>query len=187
MAYFSFDNVAIDDDIVHLFASYQEMRLFCKFLALQHFTFLRPIFQLIDWSLSWSAFHFTGYSGTSNTFKADAFFSFKLKLWADELSVLSVLQIRHPDFYPVTDLCSHCLLHCETLSHLWLCSPCNMPASWSHQDVFDELISKFITLLAHKLACITKNSSLLILLPCCLASLPCLDIPPLLRTHMMFF
>lgn len=48
VATFTFSGYTVDDDIIRLFNTYIDINTFCEFLALQHFTFLRPIFQFIN-------------------------------------------------------------------------------------------------------------------------------------------
>lgn len=168
--------VPIDDDIIRLFKKWDTITAFCSSISLNRLNFLVPILQYFDWPLSWHALRFDEYNQSLHTFKSDHFHSFREKLWADELPVLAVLQIRNPTIYHTSWNCPHCLLYKETLSHLWTCSPIHDASAWSHLDALRDILDKSL-LLARKISRLTKDTVSVYNILLALNSLPCLTFP----------
>ncbi|GBB85718.1 hypothetical protein RclHR1_01220014 [Rhizophagus clarus] len=99
---------------------------------------------VIDWELTWFTLLFSPvYDASFNAQHACRHYSFKFKLFLDDLPLLEKLKITCPDLYIDFLTCRSCRDHKEDLMHLILCS--------KHRDAMHQILQSYQNYLFSKL------------------------------------
>ncbi|PKY52548.1 hypothetical protein RhiirA4_470236 [Rhizophagus irregularis] len=107
---------------------------FFSLFGLSRFSALQTSYHSIDWSLTFDTFTHSLYPRLLVS-KASTFLQFRLKLWFDELPIMSRLQQRFLGLYADDSLCPNCGTFMETLEHLFICSPNSLDADVSNPEL----------------------------------------------------
>ncbi|GBB96241.1 hypothetical protein RclHR1_27090002 [Rhizophagus clarus] len=122
-----YDNVVCESNPRRLFKLYFQASLLKDLLSLKRFQFVYCLFDMddyvIDWELTWFTLNFSpAHDASFQASHAARHYTFKFKLFLDDLPLLEKLKITRSDQYIDLLTCRSCRDRMEDLMHLILCS-----------------------------------------------------------------
>ncbi|GBB96529.1 hypothetical protein RclHR1_27770001 [Rhizophagus clarus] len=122
-----YDDVICESNLRRLFKTYFQAAYMNDLLSLKRFQFTFCLVDrddyVIDWDLTWFTLNYSPVHDASfQAHHASRHYTFKFKLFLDDLPLLERLKITHPDLYIDLLTCRSCCDRKEDLMHLILCS-----------------------------------------------------------------
>ncbi|GES83790.1 ribonuclease H-like domain-containing protein [Rhizophagus clarus] len=127
----TYDDVVCESNPRRFLKLYYQATFMKDLLSLKRFQFTFYLCNrndyVIDWKLTWFTLNFSPVHDASfQAHHASRHFTFKFKLFLDELPLLKRLKITRPDLYIDLLTCHSCCDRKEDLMHLILCSKCRL-------------------------------------------------------------
>ncbi|GES94364.1 hypothetical protein GLOIN_2v1783661 [Rhizophagus clarus] len=98
---------------------------------------------IVDWDLTWFTLNYSpSHDASFPAHHASRHYTFKFKLFLDDLPLLEKLKITRPDLYIDLLTCRSCCIRKEDLMHLILCSKRRTPMHQIFQSYQNHLFSK---------------------------------------------
>ncbi|GBB91144.1 hypothetical protein RclHR1_01830003 [Rhizophagus clarus] len=122
-----YDNVVCESNPRQLFKLHFQATFLKDLLSLKRFQFVHCLYNtddyIVDWELTWFALNFfPTHDASFQTSHAAQHYTFKFKLFLDDLPLLEKLKITCSDLYIDILTCRSCCDRMEDLMHLILCS-----------------------------------------------------------------
>ncbi|GBB99316.1 hypothetical protein RclHR1_34870001, partial [Rhizophagus clarus] len=122
-----YDNVVCESNPRRLFKLHFQATFLKDLLSLKRFQFVCCLYNkddyVIDWELTWFTLNFSpAHDASFQASHAARHYTFKFKLFLDDLPLLEKLKITRSDLYINLLTCRSCRDHMEDLMHLILCS-----------------------------------------------------------------
>ncbi|GBB92581.1 hypothetical protein RclHR1_20250009 [Rhizophagus clarus] len=122
-----YDDIICESNPRRLFKVYYQATYMRYLLSLRRFQFTFCLTDqddyLVDWNLTWFTLNFLpSYNASFQAHHASRHYTFKFKLFLDDLPLLEKLKITRPDLYIDLLTCRSCCNCKEDLMHLILCS-----------------------------------------------------------------
>ncbi|GBB95601.1 hypothetical protein RclHR1_25730001, partial [Rhizophagus clarus] len=122
-----YDNIVCESNPRRLFKLYFQATFLKDLLSLKRFQFVYCLYNkddyIVDWELTWFALKFSpAHNASFQASHAARHYTFKFKLFLDDLPLLEKLKITRPDLYIDLLTCHSCRDRKEDLMHLILCS-----------------------------------------------------------------
>ncbi|GBB85357.1 hypothetical protein RclHR1_11900007 [Rhizophagus clarus] len=122
-----YDNIVCESNPRRLFRFHFQATLLKDLLSLKRFQFVYCLHDkndyVVDWDLTWFTLNLSpAYNASFQASHAARHYTFKFKLFLNDLPLLEKLKITRPDLYIDLLTCRSCRDHKEDLMHLILCS-----------------------------------------------------------------
>ncbi|GBB95606.1 hypothetical protein RclHR1_25740001, partial [Rhizophagus clarus] len=122
-----YDDIVCESNSRRLFKAYYQSTFMRDLLSLNRFRFTFCLTDrddyIVDWDLTWFTLNFSpSHDASFQAQHVSRHFTFKFKLFLDDLPLLEKLKITRPDLYIDLLTCRSCCLRKEDLMHLILCS-----------------------------------------------------------------
>ncbi|GBB92968.1 hypothetical protein RclHR1_20930001 [Rhizophagus clarus] len=122
-----YDNVVCESNPRRLFKLHFQATFLKDLLSLKRFQFVYCLYNrddyVVDWNLTWFTLNFSpAHDASFQASHAARHYTFKFKLFLDDLPFLEKLKITHSDLYIDLLTCRSCHDHMKDLMHLILCS-----------------------------------------------------------------
>ncbi|GBB97183.1 hypothetical protein RclHR1_29310001 [Rhizophagus clarus] len=122
-----YDDIVCESNPRRLLKLYYQATFMKDLLSLKRFQFTFCLYNrddyVIDWELTWFTLNFSlVYDASFRAHHTSRHYTFKFKLFFDELPLLEKLKITHPDLYIDLLMCRSCHDRKEDLMHLILCT-----------------------------------------------------------------
>ncbi|GBB98937.1 hypothetical protein RclHR1_03370004 [Rhizophagus clarus] len=142
-----YDDVVCESNPTRLLKLYYQATFMKDLLSLKRFQFTFCLCNrddyVIDWELTWFTLNFSlVYDASFRAHYASRHYTFKFKLFLDELPLLEKLKITRPDLYIDLLTCRLCHDRKEDLIHLILCTKCHTGIHQILQTYQNHLFSK---------------------------------------------
>ncbi|GBC01126.1 hypothetical protein RclHR1_04080004 [Rhizophagus clarus] len=142
-----YDTVTCESNPRRLFKVHYQAIYMQNLLALTRFQFTFYLTDrddyIIDWDLTWFTLNYSPtHDASFQAHHTSRHFTFKFKLFLDDLSLLEMLKITHPDLYIDLLTCRSCCNRKEDLMHLILCSKRHNVMHQIFQSYQNHLFSK---------------------------------------------
>ncbi|GBB96489.1 hypothetical protein RclHR1_27680001 [Rhizophagus clarus] len=121
-----YDDIICESNPRHLFKAYYQATYMRDLLSLKRFQFTFCLTDqddyVVDWDLTWFTLNYSpSHDASFQAHHASRHYTFKFKLFLDDLPLLEKLKITRPDLYIDLLTCRSCCLRNEDLMHLILC------------------------------------------------------------------
>ncbi|GBB97732.1 hypothetical protein RclHR1_30500001 [Rhizophagus clarus] len=122
-----YDDIVCESNPRRLFKVYYQATYMRDLLSLKRFQFTFCLIDrndyIVDWDLTWFTLNYSpSHNASFQAHHASRHYTFKFKLFLDDLPLLEKLKITRPDLYIDLLTCRSCCLRKEDLMHLILCS-----------------------------------------------------------------
>ncbi|GBC05967.1 hypothetical protein RclHR1_06530007 [Rhizophagus clarus] len=122
-----YDGIVCESNPRRLFKVYYQATYMKDLLSLKRFQFTFCLTDwddyIVDWDLTWFTLNYSpSHDASFQAHHASRHYTFKFKLFLDDLPLLEKLKIIRPDLYIDLLTCRSCCLRNEDLMHLILCS-----------------------------------------------------------------
>ncbi|GBC10533.1 hypothetical protein RclHR1_00970034 [Rhizophagus clarus] len=143
-----YDNIVCESNLRRLFKLHFQVTFLKDLLFLKRFQFVYCLYDkddyVIDWELTWFALNFSpAHDAFFQASYAARHYTFKFKLFLDDLPLLEKLKITCSDLYIDLLTCHSCRDRMEDLMHLILCS--------KHHSVMHQILQSYQNHLFSKL------------------------------------
>ncbi|GBB90091.1 hypothetical protein RclHR1_16990005 [Rhizophagus clarus] len=121
-----YDDIVCESNPKRLFKLHYQATFLKDLLSLKRFSFVHCLHNqddyVVDWQLTWFTLNFSpAHDASFQAFHAAWHYTFKFKLFLDDLPLLEKLKITRPDLYINLLTCRLCQDRMEDLMHLILC------------------------------------------------------------------
>ncbi|GBC00159.1 hypothetical protein RclHR1_03770006 [Rhizophagus clarus] len=125
-----YDNIVCESNPRRLFKLHFQATFLKDLLSLKCFQFVYCLYNkddyIVDWELTWFTLNFSlAHDASFQASHAAQHYTFKFKLFLDDLPLLEKLKITRSDLYIDLLTCRSCCDRMEDLIHLILCSKCH--------------------------------------------------------------
>ncbi|GBB95082.1 hypothetical protein RclHR1_24700003 [Rhizophagus clarus] len=123
----AYDDIVCESNPRRLFKAYYQATYMRDLLSLHRFQFIFCLTDrddyIVDWDLTWFTLNFSpSHDASFQAQHASRHYTFKFKLFLDDLPLLEKLKITRPDLYIDLLTCRSCCIRKEDLMHFILCS-----------------------------------------------------------------
>ncbi|GBB97114.1 hypothetical protein RclHR1_29180001 [Rhizophagus clarus] len=142
-----YDDVICESNPMRLFKVYYQATYMRDLLSLKRFQFTFCLTDrddyIVDWDLTWFTLNYSlSHDASFQAHHASRHYTFKFKLFLDDLPLLEKLKITRSDLYIDLLTCRSCCLRKEDLMHLILCSKRRTAMHQIFQSYQNHLFSK---------------------------------------------
>ncbi|GBB93694.1 hypothetical protein RclHR1_22140002 [Rhizophagus clarus] len=142
-----YDTIVCESNPRRLFKLYFQSTFLKDLLSLRRFQFVYCLYNkddyVVDWDLTWFTLNLSlAHDASFQASHATRHYTFKFKLFLDDLPLLEKLKITCSDLYIDLLTCRSCRDHMEDLMHLILCSKCRSVMHQILQSYQNHLFSK---------------------------------------------
>ncbi|GBB97347.1 hypothetical protein RclHR1_29730001 [Rhizophagus clarus] len=142
-----YDDIVCESNPRRLFKVYYQATYMRDLLSLKRFQLTFCLIDrddyIVDWDLTWFTLNYSpSHDASFQAHHASRHYTFKFKLFLDDLPLLEKLKITRPDLYIDLLTCRSCCLRKEDLMHLILCSKRRTAMHQIFQSYQNHLFSK---------------------------------------------